>query len=203
MSSLHPGEILVQARLRVRDEAERVGRIVTTEIPKALGGLLARQRLAVVASLDARERPWASLLSGPAGLIRAVAAQLLHISSRPAEGDPPVANLRARPELGLLVIDLRKRQRMRFNGRGLVTGDSRASWGSRATAFSSFRTIPATTCSAPWQPGRPSAGGASSRRLRNRLPSAGDRSGLDPLGAEEGQGGAAGYPKRLSPPDPS
>ncbi|MFI5168838.1 MAG: pyridoxamine 5'-phosphate oxidase family protein [Vicinamibacterales bacterium] len=36
---------------------------------------------------------------------------------------PLTANLRERPELGLLVIDPRTRRRLRFNGRGLLSPD--------------------------------------------------------------------------------
>ena len=124
MSPFHPGEILVQARLGVRDDAERVGRIVGTEIPADLRPFLARQRMAVAASLDPRGRPWASLLTGPPGFIETVDAHLLRVSASPPADDPLAANLRGRGELGLLVIDLRTRQRMRFNGRGLGLADS-------------------------------------------------------------------------------
>jgi hypothetical protein len=36
------------------------------------------------------------------------------------EEDPLTQNLRGRPELGLLVLDPRRRQRVRANGRGLL-----------------------------------------------------------------------------------
>ena len=123
MSPFHPGEILVQARLGVRDDAERVGRIVGTEIPADLRPFLARQRMAVAASLDPRGRPWASLLTGHPGFIETVDAHLLRVSASPPADDPLAANLRGRGELGLLVIDVRTRQRMRFNGRGLALAD--------------------------------------------------------------------------------
>ena len=80
--------------------------------------------MAVAASLDPRGRPWASLLTGPPGFIEAVDAHLLRVSASPPADDPLAANLRGRGDLGLLVIDLRTRQRMRFNGRGLALADS-------------------------------------------------------------------------------
>lgn len=119
MGPFHPGEVEVQGRLQVRDEAERVGRGLAFAIPPAFRGLLADQRLAVVASLDRDARPWVSVLSGHPGFIRAVDDHLLRLAATPAEGDPLIANLGARPELGLLVIDPRTRRRLRFNGRGL------------------------------------------------------------------------------------
>ncbi len=123
MSPFHAGEIEVQTRLGLREDAERVGRIVASTIPKAARRLLSHQRLAVAASLDEARRPWASLLSGPPGFIEAADDQLLRLSTRPPADDPLLANLGARPELGLLVIDPRTRQRLRFNGRGLLSED--------------------------------------------------------------------------------
>ena len=123
MSAFHAGEIEVQARLRVREDAERVGRSIASEIPPTVRPLLQVQRMAVAASLDAHGRPWASLLTGPAGFIQVTDAQLLRVAVSPPPGDPLVANLRERPELGLLVIDPRTRRRLRFSGRGFLSSD--------------------------------------------------------------------------------
>jgi uncharacterized protein len=123
MSRFHEGEIEVQRRLEVRDDADRVGRIVATQIPDTLRPLLARQRMAVAATLDARDRPWASLLTGPEGFIEAVDEQLLRLDVQLRPDDPLVVNLKVRRELGLLVLDPRTRQRFRLNGRGLLSPD--------------------------------------------------------------------------------
>jgi predicted pyridoxine 5'-phosphate oxidase superfamily flavin-nucleotide-binding protein len=123
VSAFHAGEIEVQSRLGVREDAERVGRGVGSEIPLGVRAFLREQRLAVASSLDARDRPWASLLTGPPGFVEAVDAHLLRIAAAPAPGDPLAANLSVRPELGLLLIDLRTRRRLRLNGRGLLTPD--------------------------------------------------------------------------------
>jgi predicted pyridoxine 5'-phosphate oxidase superfamily flavin-nucleotide-binding protein len=122
MSPFHAGELEVQARLLAREDADRVGRIVASEIPDAVRPFLRRQRMAVVASLDAEGRPWASLLTGPAGFIEATDEHLLRIAG-PSPDGLLAANLRARPELGLLVLDPRTRQGLRFNGRGFLSSD--------------------------------------------------------------------------------
>jgi hypothetical protein len=119
----HPGELEMQRRAGVLDEAREVGRIIGSALPKGVGPFLARQRFAVAGSLDARGRVWASLLTGPAGFIEPVDPQLLRLAARPLPGDPLAENVGARPELGLLVLDARTRQRMRFNGRGIVSPD--------------------------------------------------------------------------------
>ena len=120
MSLYHQGEIETQLRVGVRGPADRVGRIIASEIPPELKGLLATQRLAVVASVDAERRPWASLLGGPAGFVSAVDQHLLRLAVAPHPDDPLTKNLAAHPDLGILVIDPRTRRRLRFNGRGLL-----------------------------------------------------------------------------------
>jgi predicted pyridoxine 5'-phosphate oxidase superfamily flavin-nucleotide-binding protein len=124
MTGFHPGEIHVQSRLLAREDAERVGRIVSSAIPPTVWSFLRSQRMAVAASLDAQDRPWASLLTGPAGFLQAVDDRLLGIAAIPLPGDPLIANLEARAELGLLVIDPRTRQRLRVNGRGQSTPEA-------------------------------------------------------------------------------
>jgi hypothetical protein len=96
MSRFHEGEIEVQRRHGVRDDADRVGQIVATQIPDSLRPLLARQRLAVAATLDARNRPWASLLTGPEGFIEAVDEELLRLDVHLRPDDPLVACSKAR-----------------------------------------------------------------------------------------------------------
>jgi predicted pyridoxine 5'-phosphate oxidase superfamily flavin-nucleotide-binding protein len=123
VSAFHAGEIEVQSRLDAREDAERVRRAMGSEIPLGIRAFIREQRLAVASSLDARDRPWASLLVGPPGFVEAVDAQLLRIAAAPAPGDPLAANLSVRPELGLLLIDLRNRRRLRLNGRGLLSPD--------------------------------------------------------------------------------
>jgi predicted pyridoxine 5'-phosphate oxidase superfamily flavin-nucleotide-binding protein len=100
-----------------------VGRGIRPGLPRGTDRFLARQRLAVASSLDARGRVWASLLTGPPGFIQAIDTQLLRLAARPALGDPLADDLGARSELGLLILDPTTRQRMRFNGRGMLRED--------------------------------------------------------------------------------
>ncbi len=110
----------MQRRAAVPDEAQAVGRIIASAIPRAARRFLARQRLAVAATLDAERRVWASLLTGRPGFVAAADEKLLRLETQPIPGDPLLANLTAWPELGVLVLDPQTRQRMRFNGRGLA-----------------------------------------------------------------------------------
>jgi hypothetical protein len=119
-SPFHPGEREVQRRAGLTEEASSVGGIIARDLTPAIARFLARQRLAVAASLDAGGRGWASLLTGPAGFLSPAGPQRLRIAAAPIAGDPLGENLSAggRRELGLVVLDPRTRQRMRVNGLG-------------------------------------------------------------------------------------
>jgi predicted pyridoxine 5'-phosphate oxidase superfamily flavin-nucleotide-binding protein len=119
-SPFHPGEREVQRRTGLTEEASSVGGIIARDLAPPITRFLARQRLAVAASLDAGGRVWASLLTGPAGFITPAGPHGLRIAARPIAGDPLGENLGAggRPALGLVVLDPRTRQRMRVNGIG-------------------------------------------------------------------------------------
>jgi predicted pyridoxine 5'-phosphate oxidase superfamily flavin-nucleotide-binding protein len=123
----HEGERAVQRQAGVSREAEAVGRILSPSITPAIARALSTMRMAVATSLDAAGRPWASLLTGGAGFMQAVDDRLLRLDVRPDPLDPLSANLRDRPELGLLAIDPRTRQRIRVNGLGgLLPSGARA-----------------------------------------------------------------------------
>jgi predicted pyridoxine 5'-phosphate oxidase superfamily flavin-nucleotide-binding protein len=55
--------------------------------------------------------------------VRIVDERTLHLAARPLPGDPLATALDAGGLLGLLVLDPRTRQRLRFNGRGRLTED--------------------------------------------------------------------------------
>jgi predicted pyridoxine 5'-phosphate oxidase superfamily flavin-nucleotide-binding protein len=119
----HSGETFVQRSAGLGEEAEAVGRIVGDSLSPAVARFLRDQRLAVAASLDGAGRPWASVLSGPAGFLRTLDARRLRIEAIPFEDDPLASNLRVRPELGLLVLDPQTRRRMRVNGQASLMDD--------------------------------------------------------------------------------
>jgi predicted pyridoxine 5'-phosphate oxidase superfamily flavin-nucleotide-binding protein len=118
----HAGELAVQARAGVAEEAERVGRIIGDALPSAFHPFLAEQRMAIAASVDDADRVWASLLTGSPGFLRALDEELVLIEGGVAPQDPLLRNLAAKPALGLLAIDLARRRRLRVNGRGVRDG---------------------------------------------------------------------------------
>ena len=116
----HAGEREVQDRAGVRAEADQVGRGIRSTVPQAMARVLSDFGLAVAASRDEAGRVWASLLTGQPGFIRAVDEQLVFVAAQPRPGDPLGDNLGHSPVLGLLVIDLATRRRLRLNGRALL-----------------------------------------------------------------------------------
>lgn len=115
----HRGELEVQRRAGVEEDAQRVGRIITDRVPSVARDLLQHQRVAILASLDSAGGVWSSLLTGSAGFIGVVDERLLYLDATPHPGDPLTTNLSSRGELGMLVIDFSTRRRMRFNGKGM------------------------------------------------------------------------------------
>jgi uncharacterized protein len=119
VSPFHSGELEVQRRAGVAAEAREVGGIIGGILTPPMARFLAAQRLAVASSLDADGRVWASLLTGRPGFLAPDGPERLRIAAPPIPGDPLGPNLAADGSpIGLVVLDPRTRQRMRFNGVG-------------------------------------------------------------------------------------
>jgi uncharacterized protein len=119
-SPFHEGELAVQERAGEREVADRNGAIVQGRIPARAFPFLAEQPMLVVGSADAARQPWASVLFGAPGFVRAeadgeeVRLDLARVGRSP--GDALWTNLRAGADLALLAIDLDRRRRLRVNG---------------------------------------------------------------------------------------
>ncbi|AGP40313.1 pyridoxamine 5'-phosphate oxidase family protein [Sorangium cellulosum] len=116
-SPYHPGEMAVQERAGARERAEKAGRrIIRDFMPDQHRELFAKLPSLLVGSLDARGRPWASLLVGRPGFIASPDPRTLAVNTRPLPGDPLAAHLAAGAPVGLLGIQLETRRRNRMNG---------------------------------------------------------------------------------------
>ena len=116
-SPFHAGERTLQARAGMRERIEQSGRRAIRDfIPDQHRELFAKLPMLVVGSLDAQQRPWASVLFGRPGFIGSPDARTLTIAARPAVGDPTAANLATGAAVGLLGIELETRRRNRMNG---------------------------------------------------------------------------------------
>ncbi len=116
-SKFHAGEIEVQMRARVQDIARRVAGVMRSTIPPVAQEFLRDQRMVIVSTVDSEGRVWASILTGDPGFMQAVNETTLKIEANPIPGDPLVENLRTGRDIGILVIELSTRQRMKLKGR--------------------------------------------------------------------------------------
>jgi predicted pyridoxine 5'-phosphate oxidase superfamily flavin-nucleotide-binding protein len=118
----HRGEIDVQTRAGVRERASRVGRIVTDRVGDDEAWFLERRTFAVLASVDAEGRPWASPMSGEPGIVRVEDSATVTLVGMIPDGDPFHENLRRPGPVAVLGIDLSTRSRFRVNGLGRPLG---------------------------------------------------------------------------------
>ncbi|HSR54017.1 MAG TPA: pyridoxamine 5'-phosphate oxidase family protein [Acidobacteriota bacterium] len=119
-SPYHRGELEVQELAGEQAQARRNGGIVSDHIAAGALEFIRQQSLAVAATLDRAGYPWASLLLGPPGFMSAPDPSQIAIDfmQRPlAEDDVFFTNLAGDRRMGLLIIDLATRRRMRANGR--------------------------------------------------------------------------------------
>lgn len=124
-SPYHAGEQALQARAGVRERAERAGRrMIRDFMPDQHRELFETLPYVVVGSLDARDRPLASMLTGRPGFMRTPDARTLAIGARPPEGDPLAANLAPGAPVGVLGIELDTRRRNRMNGTVIAADDA-------------------------------------------------------------------------------
>jgi uncharacterized protein len=108
-NAFHEGELAVQGR------AGRVlsGRLKDT-IPPVAAAFASEQLFCVVAGRDETGRVWTTMLTGPAGFLSADDDRTLHVRALPPEDDPLHRLLRRGGDVGVIIMD--RRRRMRVNG---------------------------------------------------------------------------------------
>ncbi|KAG2454978.1 hypothetical protein HYH02_000804 [Chlamydomonas schloesseri] len=111
----HQGELEIQQRAGVRDLAAELQEYIRLAMPMQHAEFYAQQSMFFVGGRDATGQPWASLLMGPPGFVRAPDATHLHIQSyRRLPQDPLL--LTPGSHVGGLGIELTTRRRNRVNG---------------------------------------------------------------------------------------
>lgn len=115
----HRGEIAVQQRAGERDQAILNGRVISNVIPAPARPFVSLQAGVAIGWLDAAGDPWASLVVGEPGFA-SCDEQGTHVTIRTSglETDfgPFRAGVRTTDAIGMLVIDLATRRRLRVNG---------------------------------------------------------------------------------------
>lgn len=123
----HEGELAIQQRARAVQQARSNGRVIgNTIIPGAIK-FTKKQPFIVTGSVDKQQDLWASIIVGNTGFITAEPYALdIDVSKAlRVDADPVWQNLVADPRIGLLVIDLRSRARLRVNGKVSFPTDDR------------------------------------------------------------------------------
>jgi len=114
-NTVHPGEREVQLRAGVHERSSYVMQhVIRDAMPEQHAELFEKLPTLLVGSLDAQRRPWASVLAGKPGFVRAPNAQHLVIHALPGTGDP--WSLHIDQPLGLLGLEPHTRRRNRMNG---------------------------------------------------------------------------------------
>lgn len=117
----HEGELVVQERAQEARVAERNGAVIASSIMRGAHAFIRQQPMAVLASQDPDGNLWASTLFGNAGFLdpasdgRSLRISLSQADRQPA--DPLWRSLTSNPQIGMLVIELGSRRRIRINGR--------------------------------------------------------------------------------------
>ena len=114
-NTVHSGERDVQLRAGVHERSAYVMQHVIRDVmPEQHAELFEKLPTLLVGSLDAQRRPWASVLAGRPGFVRAPDARHLVIRALPGAGDP--LSLYVDQPLGLLGLEPHTRRRNRMNG---------------------------------------------------------------------------------------
>lgn len=127
--SFHAGEIAIQSMAQVREEAASLDRLIGNTVSPAAQALLSTQSFAIAASVDQQNRVWASLLSGEPGFVKVLDSHTVQVHCLPTISDPLFQNLLVHSQIGILVIDLENRRRLRLNGKAQLQADSSLSTG--------------------------------------------------------------------------
>jgi ferredoxin-NADP reductase/MOSC domain-containing protein YiiM/predicted pyridoxine 5'-phosphate oxidase superfamily flavin-nucleotide-binding protein len=138
-SPFHRGEKEIQARLGVAEKMAELGRrTVRDYMPEQHQEFFAQLPLLLVGTLDSVGRPWASVLAGEPGFVRAADSRTLEVTARPVYGDPLGEALADGADIGALGLEFHSRRRNRMNGK--VSG--RGPEGFRIQVVQSFGNCP-------------------------------------------------------------
>lgn len=119
----HAGEVAVQSRLGVAERVHEIGtRVVRDHLPAQHQRFYEQLPFMLAGSVDATGRPWATMLVGRPGFVRATDDRHLDFAAMPIPGDPAAAGMTAGAPLGLLGIELHTRRRNRVNGQLQTAG---------------------------------------------------------------------------------
>lgn len=123
-SPFHEGEQALQRHTNTRERIEKMGRKVIRDfMPDQHRELFEALPMLIAGSLDARQRPWTSILTGRPGFLHSPDPRILEVRAPIVHGDPLGRNLAPGAPVGLLGIELETRRRNRMNGHVIRAGE--------------------------------------------------------------------------------
>lgn len=127
-AKFHEGELIAQRNAQESDIAARNGASVSSSIIRGALPFVRQQRTLQVASVDAEGRVWASILFGVPGFVHGsddtttLTVDLSQVEKN--RHDPLWDNLERDDRIGLLLLDLQTRKRLKINGDAHLDGDT-------------------------------------------------------------------------------
>src|SRR5512147_2643187 len=116
MGVWHEGEIAVQTRAGVREQAEDLTGMYRTAVEPGMVGFLAQQRFAALTTVDAQGRTWISAVAGQPGMLQVPDPRAVRLDATLIETALPIDDVRSNSNAGMLVVDFARRIRVRVNG---------------------------------------------------------------------------------------
>ncbi|WP_413160039.1 pyridoxamine 5'-phosphate oxidase family protein [Capilliphycus salinus ALCB114379] len=119
-SPFHEGELEVQQRVGETQSAQKNGRIIASAIAENAIKFIEQQPMVILGSIDPQQNLWASVLLGSPDFVNVVNLQKIQLNlTRIFRNfyDPFWTNIQHDSRVGLLLIDLENRRRVRINGR--------------------------------------------------------------------------------------
>jgi uncharacterized protein len=122
-SPFHEGELEVQKRAGEQAAAEANSPMLADKLYAGALNFIRQQQMAILSTRDSDGHRWASVVFGRKGFLEPRGRESLHVAIPADERDPrdPLwQNLQSDPRLGLLIIELANRRRLRINGDAYV-----------------------------------------------------------------------------------
>jgi len=117
-SPFHAGELAVQEKVGVRERSDVMGRrMIRPNLIDQHREFYGELPFLVLGSVDAEDRPWASIVTGQPGFLTTPDEWTLDIAAVPVEGDPLAGNLSVGADIGVVGMQLETRRRNRMSGR--------------------------------------------------------------------------------------
>jgi len=126
-SPYHNGELSAQALAGVSEQANMIARVILDYIRDDALPFIAKQSKAILGFQDIKGKLWASIIFGNPGFVSAKDRQTLCLDLRncySGDSDPMWQQMEKSQRLGMLLIDLESRKRLRINGQVLAKSES-------------------------------------------------------------------------------